>query len=124
MASLSQAQAQSASAITRNAITTAQDQLFITSTDLAIKNQITNGFFKVTVQTFQGVNIKTVFSYYTNLGYHVYLPNARNSPFFDPSQLVGYFWYEYWATGGYPPGLQSNPVTMIISWKNPYPATY
>lgn len=60
---------------------------------LMIQNAITLGQFNVTLETGPNVSMNDVQTYFTNLGYKVWIPRYFRG---QPAQLFGYFYEAYW----------------------------
>lgn len=93
------------------AIVAAANDQFIADADLAIASAAELGKFKVSLIPSVNVDIATIVEYYTNLGYAVGSPTY---PPYQPAQLFGYFWVNYW--NGVRNYFSSKNTRIIISW--------
>lgn len=104
----------------KTALQTAANNEFIDQATQAIANATSQGLYWVVLTTFLNCNIQNLQTYFIGLGYEVEYIDARNpnlSPF-NPAELFGEDWNEYWNRGGLPPHL-TNPVRIKLIWKLP-----
>lgn len=104
------------------AIQTAADTNFIAAVDSQILTAINLGSYTVTAMTNQGVNLLTIFTYYTGLGYQVTFPDflqqngaAIPSLVQQPVNFFGYNWITFWQNSIIAFGI-TNPSRMTIAW--------
>ena len=98
------------------AIQTAQDTAFIANIDTQIAEATTQGKFQVSSISSKGVDLKTVFQYYVNLGYVVWFPDYPTNLNYQPVDLFGAYWDLYW-TNQFGLLRITNPTRMIVSWR-------
>lgn len=103
------------------ALVTADNTKFIADVDQQILDAIDLGKFEVSATTFGYVNPHDIYVYYLNLGYMVTFPDLIHGQAFQPADLFGQFWIDYWNHTILPRGAK-NPVRMLIFWPSPNPA--
>jgi hypothetical protein len=115
--------ANAAAIAAKTALQTAADTLFIATVDVLITNTIAQGGFQITANTNKDINVQTVFSYYSNLGYQVSFPDYATWFESNPSNLFGPFWEAFWQYNIANLYIK-NPVRMTISWGASRPLPY
>lgn len=114
--SISKSQAETDAQAAQDALEAASATNFITAADAQIQEAIDQGRFYVNCLTFdENVNPKTIFDYYTGLGYGVSFPDYPQSLALQPAQLFGEFWINFW-TNNMVPQVNKYPLRMLISW--------
>lgn len=104
----------------RTALESAANSQFISQAAQAIDNATAQGLYRVVLTTFKNCNILDLQTYFIGLGYEVDYPDLLNpnlSPF-NPAELFGQDWDNFWNRGGQFPHL-NNPVRMRLEWKLP-----
>lgn len=102
-----------------DALVAAANTKFIASVDLQIQEAVGLGMFWVNCITINDIDPKTIFDYYSNLGYVVSFPDFPGNLTINPSGLFGVNWLTFWMNGGILPSLLKKPYRFIISWKTP-----
>lgn len=76
-----------------------------------------NGDMQVVVHTFVPMDLQAVATTLRDLGYKVsFIDSLRLN--FNPSELFGELWDNYWYNGGYIPRDVKNPTRIKIGWEN------
>lgn len=109
-----------ASLAQKTALQAAANAQFISQTEIAIANAIDQGLYWVVLTTFEHCKILDLQTYYLSLGYHVWYPDLLNPNLnpWNPSELFGDCWVDYWNRGRHFPHLE-NPVRIKLTWKKP-----
>ena len=97
------------------ALVAAANSNFIIDADNQIQAAIALGRTEISITAANHVDPHDIFKYYTNLGYNVDFPDFRQGDAFQPVDLFGQFWIEYWNHTLLPPYAR-NPVRIIINW--------
>lgn len=104
------------------AIQTAADANFIAAVDSQILTAINLGASQITAMTNSGVNLNTIFNYYSGLGYIVTFPDFQQqngamipSIVQQPVNFFGYNWITYWQNAIVAWGI-TNPARVTVSW--------
>jgi hypothetical protein len=111
--------AQAASALAKLMLQMEADTQFISQAAQAITNAENQGTFFVVLTTFENCNIMYLQNYLISLGYTISYPQFGNpniSPF-NPAQLFGWAWNNYWNNNEIVNQPYRNPVRMKIVWK-------
>lgn len=117
MASIPKSQAQTEAEAAQAALEATAAQLFIDAADAQIQEAIDQGKYFVNCLTHdENVDPKTIFDYYTNLGYGVSFPDYPQNLALQPAQLFGEFWINYWQNN-LVPRVKKYPLRFLISWK-------
>lgn len=95
---------------------TAEDTLWIANIDAQIAEAVAQGKFRISAISSKGVDLKTVFQYYANLGYVVWFPDYPTNLNYQPVDLFGAYWDLYW-TNQFALYRIKNPARMIVSWR-------
>lgn len=103
------------------ALVTADNAKFIADVDQQILDAIDLGKYEVSATTFGYVNPHDIYTYYLNLGYMVTFPDLIEGQAFQPADLFGQFWIDYW-NHTLLPRCAKNPVRMLVFWPSPNPA--
>ncbi len=98
-----------------DALVAAANAKFIVDADQQIQAAIAQGRTEISITAFGYVKPHDIFKYYTNLGYNVDFPDFRQGDAFQPVDLFGQFWIEYWNHTLLPP-FAKNPVRILINW--------
>ena len=104
-------------------IQTAADTQFIANVDAAILTAQGFGMYQCTLTSLAGVNLQTVYTYYTNLGYQVSFPDEVSNLNADPALLFGSMLDAYYYNLINNLNLQ-NPVRMTFDWSFNAPVYY
>jgi len=115
MSSIPASAALAAQKAAEDALVAADNALFIADADNQIQAAIALGRTEISITAQRHVNPHDIYKYYTNLGYNVDFPDFRQGTAFQPVDLFGQFWIEYWNHTLLPP-FQKNPVRVIINW--------
>lgn len=115
MASIPASTAQTDSDAALAALKAADNANFIVDADKQITDAIALGKSEISATTFGDCDILDIFNYYANLGYHIEFPDLIQGQKFQPADLFGEFWIEFW-NNTLIPHNQMNPVRIIIRW--------
>lgn len=115
MASIPATTAENNTDIARAALVAADNAIFIADVDKQILDYIALGKKEISATTFGYVHIKDIYNYYTALGYHVDFPDLRQGHKFQPADLFGQFWIEFW-NHTLIPHHPRNPTRVLINW--------
>lgn len=102
-------------------IQSAADQIFIDGATAAILSAIAQGKLEVTVTSFEDCNLQTLHDYFVSFGYDVSYPGLGMKPGpapFQPAELFGMLWDQFWANFQMQPPLQ-NPTQVTLAWRTP-----
>jgi hypothetical protein len=116
MASIPKSQANSESQTAHDTILSEENQLFITTADGLIQQAIAQGKFQIDCVAQKEVGPHDIAAYYINLGYGVAFPEYNKNHVFQPVNLFGEAWQQYWLNGLMPKPFHK-PFRIIISWK-------
>ena len=97
------------------ALVAADNALFIADADRQIQAAIALGKKEISMTTFGHVRPRDIFKYYTNLSYNVNFPDLIQGQAFQPVDLFGEFWINYWNHTLLPPHVKT-PVRILINW--------
>jgi hypothetical protein len=101
--------------VVKTALTAADNALFIADADRQILAAIALGKADISMTTFGHVNPHDIWKYYANLGYNINFPDLIQGQAFQPVDLFGEFWINYWNHTLLPP-FSKNPVRIVINW--------
>jgi hypothetical protein len=118
MSSLPAATAQTDSKTADAALVATANANFIAAVDAQIVQAIALGKFQVSATTFVNVHPRVIAQYYSNLGYWVQFPDLVQGPNFQPADLFGEYWVDFWNNTLFP-FFGSKPARMVIGW-SPY----
>lgn len=103
------------------------DAIFISNVNGQIATADALGKTQITAYTNKMVNLPNLYTYFIALGYTVYFPDYANQHagvwpglYNQPSNLFGWFWYDYWSAKLKLFGVQ-NPCRMTIGWSPDQP---
>jgi|ERR1035437_5577741 hypothetical protein len=97
------------------ALEAADNALFIADADRQILAAIALGRADISMTTFGHVSPHGIWKYYSNLGYNINFPDLIQGQAFQPVDLFGEFWINYWNHTLLPP-FSKNPVRIVINW--------
>lgn len=122
MSSLPASTAQSDTITAKDELIVADNANFIAQVDVQIQEAIALGRFQISATTFGNVHPRDIVKYYGNLGYWIVFPDLIQGPNFQPADLFGEFWVNFWDNTLTPLFKQRKPVRMVIGWSpyNPY----
>jgi len=101
----------------KDALEAAAGLVFVADADLAINEAIDLGKFEVTLTIQEPQSLQLLHDYFVALGYGVLYPGLgmrAGRQFWQPAQLFGIYWRQYW-TGKNTPSLPL-PARMTIVW--------
>jgi hypothetical protein len=113
MSSIPASAALAAQKAQKAALTAADNALFIADADKQIRAAIALDVSFVSATTFGDVNPHDIYKYYTNLGYDVDFPDLIQGQRFQPADLFGEFWLEYW-NHTLLPNFPKGPIRIVI----------
>jgi len=114
--SITKDQANTDATTAHDAIQAAANTNFYTLVDAQIQEAIAQGKFQVNCWTTEDVDLSTAFQYYADLGYAVSFPDYPTNLDFQPAQMFGAFWEDFWANVIHTSQIK-NPARMIIAWR-------
>lgn len=118
MSSVTKDQAQTDAEAALAAIYAAANAKFIADADIQIQQAIAQGLLFVNCTTSDDVNPSDIFTYYTQLGYHVEFPDfAKNSTPTAPPDSDSGFWVSSWINSGFSRTQLKKPYRFLIIWK-------
>ena len=115
--------AQAATIAARIILQAQADGQFLSQAAQAITNAEDQGVYFVVLTTFENCNIRTLQAYLQSLGYVISYPEFQNpnlSPW-NPAQLFGWAWDNYWNNNEVVDQPIRNPARMKMSWKKATP---
>jgi hypothetical protein len=113
MSSISASAALAAQKAIKAALAVADNALFIADADRQILAAIALDKKFISITTFGEVNPHYIYKYYTNLGYDVDFPDLIQGQKFQPADLFGEFWLEYWEHTLLP-SFHKGPIRIVI----------
>jgi hypothetical protein len=117
MSSIPASAALAAQKAAKTAQTAADNALFICDANKQIRDAIALGKFYISSTTFGSVNPRDIYQYYTALGYDVDFPDLIQGQRFQPSDLFGEFWVNFWNHTLLPP-FTKGPIRIVIKSRN------
>lgn len=115
MSSLPASTANSDSDAAKAVLVAADNSKFIGMVDAQILLAIAEGKSFVSATTFGYVHPKDIWAYYANLGYFVRFPDLIQGQRFQPADLFGEFWDDFWG-GIFVPPFPKGPIRIVINW--------
>lgn len=115
MASIPASTALSEQEVAEAALVAADNARFIADADQQIQAAIALGKKEISMTTFGHVHPTDIFKYYANLGYNVDFPDLVQGQAFQPVDLFGQFWVEFWNHTLFP-GRPKGPTRILINW--------